>query len=415
MTKSKRAIGFAAALMLGTPIQAQETLSFSLWQYTEPPIAEFWTSVVAGFEAEYGVTVEIRNTPTTAYYSQLVVELANDASADVVMMGSSHLPEYAATGKLMPLDEAIESKGLRKNIAEGGFDGMVLEGSIYAMPVAGRTLEMIYNACHFEEVGITAPPSNPEEWLDAARKLAQKDSAGNTTRYGTSLMNASEDPTFETLLMWTIAHGGSFATEDGTWTIDSPEVVAALTFMKTLYDEGLVPRGIKEADQRTLFATGRTSMTIDGQWQFPFIEENNAANYDCYKSARHPWAGPATGGVNTALTVANSAANPELAISFLEYVSRPEVIGTFGDFSPTIPFGAAGLTSEQIASRPYIQPWIDNIGTAVLRSAPGHEAQMSEVWPVLVDAVTLSLHEGVDPAEALAIAQEELNDCCAVE
>lgn len=410
--RSVKAFGLAGTCLIGAPLYADERLSFSLWQYTEPPIAEFWKSVIAGFEEEYSVTVEIRNTPTTAYYAQLVVELANDAAADVVMMGSSHLPEYASTGKLLALDDAIDSKGLRANIAEGGFDGMVLDGAVYAMPVAGRTLEMIYNSCHFEEAGIAGPPANAEEWLDAARKLAKKDAAGNTTRYGASLMNASEDPTFETLLMWTIAHGGSFATEDGTWTVNSPEVVEALTFMKTLYDEGLVPRGVNEAEQRTLFATGRTSMTIDGQWQFPFIEQNNSENYDCYKSARHPWEGPATGGVNTALTVTQGAENPELALSFLEYVSRPEVIGTFGDYSPTIPYGVAGLSPEQISTRPYIQPWLDSIGTAVLRAAPGHEEQMSEIWPVLVDAVTLSLHQGVAPQEALDTAQEELNDCC---
>lgn len=405
-------IGLAALLATAAPLQAQEKLSFSLWQYTEPPIGDFWKSVIAGFEKEYNAKVEIRNTPTSAYYQQLVVELANDASADVIMLGSSTLPEYASTGKLLPLDDMIESKGLRANIVKGGFDGMVLEGETYAMPVAGRSLEMIYNSCQFKEAGVDAPPTNPDEWLAAARKLVQKDSAGNTVRYGASLMNASEDPTFEMLLMWTIAYGGSFAKPDGTWTVNSPEVVKALTFMKTMYDEGLVPRGINEADQRTLFATGRTSMTIDGQWQFPFIQKNNPDNYDCYKSALHPWNGPATGGVNTALAVAKSAANPELAEAFLAYVSRPDVLGTFGDFSPTIPFGVNGLTAKQIADRPYIQPWLDSIGTAVLRSAPGHETQMSEIWPIMADAVTLSLHENVDPKEALDKAQDQLNACC---
>lgn len=391
---------------------AQEKLSFGLWQYSEPPISEFWKKTVERFEAETGAKVEIRNLPTNEYNQQLVIEIANKSAADVIMTSAHHLAEYAATGSLLPLNEFIDANGVRKNIAEGGWNALSVDGKVYALPIAGRTLEIIYNECQFKEAGIAAPPKNSDEWLDAARKLVRKDAAGNVERYGASMVNAHEDPTYEMLLMWTLAFGGHFATPDGAWTVNSPEVVKALNFMKTMYDEGLVPRGINEAEQRALFATGRTSMTIDGQWQFPFIKENNAANYDCYKSAIHPWAGPTTGGTNTALAVNANAANLDLAKKFIEFVARPETQRTFGDYSPTIPLGINALTPEQIASRPYIQPWLDSIGTAVPFSVPGHAEQMSEIWPIVVDAVVRTLQDGVPAEESLAKAQAELEDCC---
>ena len=124
------------------------------------------------------------------------------------------------------------------------------------------------------------------------------------------MLNTLEDPTYEFLLMLTIAMGGDhFSDADGNWQVTSEPVVAALELMKDMYDARIVPRGVNESDQRALFATGKSAMTIDGQWQFPFIEETNPDNYDCYESARHPWDGPATGGPNTLMTISAASDN----------------------------------------------------------------------------------------------------------
>ena len=114
------------------------------------------------------------------------------------------------------------------------------------------------------------PPTTPEEFLDAARKLTVKDASGKVTQYGASMVHINEEPTYEMLMMWSIAFGGSLT--DGTRpTVTDPGVVEALAFMKTLYDEELIPRGRSEDDQRALFAAGTTAMEIDGPWQVPFV------------------------------------------------------------------------------------------------------------------------------------------------
>lgn len=405
------AVAMAAGL---TPGQANAAdLGFSLWQYQEPGLGDWWKSVVSGFEQETGHRVVVRNRPISEYNPQLIVELANASAADVILASTSHLPEYASSGWLSPLNSFIDSKKLADRVADGGWDNLTFDGEIYAVPIAGRTLELIYNECYFKEAGIEAAPTTPEEFLDAARKLVRKDASGNVTRYGANMMNSNEDPTYELLLMWTIAFGGKhFSDAEGNWQLTTQPVVDALTFMKTLYDERLVPRAVPEADQRAMFATGQSAMTIDGQWQFPFIEKQNAANYGCYKSARHPWAGPATGGPNTVLTVNTKAVDPEVALAFVEFVTRPEYQRTFGDHSALLPLGRDALTQAQIDSRPYIQPWLASIGSATRIPPPGYANRMSEVWPIIVDAMLSSFQDDVPPAEALAKAQEELEDCC---
>jgi multiple sugar transport system substrate-binding protein len=403
----------ALAVCLGAAQAGAADVSFSLWQYGEPALGTWWKSVVDGYEQATGDHIVIRNRPISEYNPQLVVELASAAAADLILVSTSHLNEYAASGNLMQLDEYVKGGPIYDRIQDGGWNSMTVDGHIYAVPIAGRTLELIYNKCYFDEAGIAGPPTTPQEYLDAARKLVQRDESGNVTRYGTNMINTSEDPTYELLLMWTIAFGGTHFTDaDGNWQLTSKPVVDALTFMKTLYDEGLVPKAVMESDQRAMFATGQSAMTIDGQWQFPFIQENNAANYDCYQAARHPWAGSATGGANTALAVNANAVEPEKALAFLEFVTRPDYFQTFADYSPLIPLGRGSLTQAQIDAKPYIKPWLDSIRTATPIPPPGHADQMSQVWPIIADAMISSFQDGIAPADALAAAQAELEECC---
>jgi multiple sugar transport system substrate-binding protein len=419
--QSLGAVALSAGLLVGswTGAVAQEEAtgdtSFSLWQYEEPGIGDWWKSIISAYEDEYGGAVTIRNLPISDYGPQLTVEIANDAAADLILIPAFQLPEVAATGALMPLDEWLDSSGVRDRVIAAGWDFTTIDGTTWAVPIQGRTLELLYNQCLFDEVGIETPPTTPEEFLEAARALKKVD-GGNVTQFGASMVNVNEtDPTYEMLLMWTIAHGGThFADADGNWTLTDQSVVDALDYMKLLYDEELIPRGVPESDQRALFATGISGMEIDGQWQFPFIEEQNAENIDCFKSATHPWSGPGTGGASVVLAVNADPVDEASALAFVETVTRPEHQSTFGDFSPNIPFGVDALTDEQIASRPYLTPWIEGIANSVWQPPTGHEAQWSQIWPIVVEAVTATLADGVPAAEALAEAQAELEACCSL-
>lgn len=387
-------------------------IDFSLWQYEEPGIKDWWSSIVAAYEGEYGGKVTIRNLPIADYGPQLTVEIANDAAADVILIPAFQLHEVAGTGKLLPLDDLVAASDVRGRINEGGWNVTTINGKIQAVPVAGRTLELWYNQCLYEEAGVAAPPTSPAEFMDVARKLTKVDGS-TVTQYGASMVNANEtDPTYEMLLMWTIAFGGRFSDESGAFSLTSQPVIDALTFMKALYDEELIPRGVPESDQRALFASGTSAMEIDGQFQFPFIEEQNNGNVDCFKSAKHPWDGPATGGASVVIAVNAGSKDPASAWAFIETLTRGEHQSTFGNYSPNIPFGVDALTSEQLAAKPYLTPWVESIADAVFLPPAGHEAQWSQVWPIVVDAVTKTLADDVPAADALQAAQSELEVCC---
>lgn len=417
MIKTTNRILSVAALLLATSLSTAsvafaDKISFMVIGYNEPGLGEWWQRLVAEYEKSTGHTVEIINTPAAEYYAQLTLLAATDSAPDVVIVNANNLRELTATGTLLKLNDFVARPGVKEKLVEGAWENLAVGDDYYGLPVTGRTLELIYNACYFEEAGIENPPTNPEEFMETAKALTVRDASGNVTRYGANMVNANEDPTYEMLLMWTIAFGGRLTDEDGNFLLTSEPVVKALTYMKTLYDEGIVPRGMTETEQRSLFATGATAMTIDGQWQFPFIEKNNAANYDCYRSAKHPWSGPATGGTNQGLGINANAANPEAAWAFLETAMSPEMQKVFSDYSPYIPYGVDALTPAQLEARPYLTPWVESLSTASPIVPQGHEDAFNTIWPIVAEAVISSLHDGKAPENVLADAQAKLEECC---
>lgn len=417
MIKASKKILSVAALAVATSLSTAggafaDKISFMVIGYNEPGLGEWWQKLVAEYEKTTGNTVEIVNTPAAEYYSQLTLLAATDSAPDVLVINANNVSELTANGTLLTIDDFVARPGNKDKLVEGAWNNLAVDGKFYGVPITGRTLELIYNSCYLKEAGFENPPTNPEEFMSMAKALTVRDASNNVTRYGANMVNANEDPTYEMLLMWTLAFGGTLTDDEGKFLMTSEPVVNALTYMKTLYDEGIVPRGLTETEQRSLFATGATAMTIDGQWQFPFIEKNNAANYDCYKSAKHPWSGPATGGTNQGLGINAKAANPEAAWAFLETAMSPAMQQIFSDYSPYIPYGVGALTPAQLEARPYLAPWAESLPTASPIVPRGHEDEFNTIWPIVAEAVIASLHDGKAPAEALAEAQAQLEECC---
>lgn len=391
----------------GAASEGGSTVTLSTWMYDEPGIGDYWKLVIDAYETESGNTVEVRNLPINEYSSQLVVEMAAGNPADIIFIPAAGLAEIAAIGGLEDLGPALAESGIEDKIAPAALEYVTRDDAVTAFPVAGRTLDLLYNTELFAEAGLDGPPTTPEEFLDYARQLTVKD-GDSVVQYGASMVNAQEEPTFEMLLMWTIAFGGRLA-QDGEATVNSPEAVEALTFMKQLYDEELIPQGAVEDDQRALFANGTSAMEIDGNWQIPFVETIDPARAEAIVAAPLPWDGAtATGGPNIAVGVNAESENKDAAIDFIELLASEEIIGQFTDYASNIPLIEGAVSEETLEERPYLQASIDAIGSAVPIAPAGFEEQSSEFQEIVIAAVVSSLQSGVDPQEALDGAQEQI-------
>ena len=408
LLKAMRLFGMCAtAALLASSAVAQDKLSIGTWMWNEPGIGEWWQLAAKKFEEENpGVSLDVRNLPVNDYMTQLVVELSSGNPADVVSV-SANLPEVQASGGLVPLNELIEASGVKDRIEQACWDRVTFDGNIMAVPIAGRTLVLLYNKEMFAEAGLNGAPTSPEQFLEYARKLTVKDSAGNVTRYGASMVHVNEEPTYEMLMMWSIAFGGRL-TDGEKPTLTDPAVVKALSFMKTLYDEGLIPRGRPEDDQRAIFANGESAMEIDGPWQVPFVRRVNPDLVPNIEAARLPWEGPATGGPNVMVAVGNTE-NKELAWKFIETVLSEDIQGQFNKFSDVVPCAVGAVQDTILKEKPYLAPELAHFQEGPIAPTPaGFEDVSSEFQAIVLDAVTQVIQEGADPATALAEAQDKV-------
>jgi ABC-type glycerol-3-phosphate transport system substrate-binding protein len=399
----------AAGLGLTTAAGAADTVSFGTWMWNQPGSGDWLKLAGAKFEKDNpGVKLDVRNLPVNDYMTQVIVEVSSGNPADVVS-SAVNLAELQASGQLVPLDDRIAASGLKDKIEDACWTAATFDGHIMAVPISGRTLTLLYNEQKLKDAGIEHAPKTPDEFLADARKLTLKDASGKVTQYGASMVHINEEPTYEMLMMWSIAFGGRL-TDGAKPTVTDPGVVKALTFMKTLYDEELIPRGRSEDDQRALFAAGTSAMELDGPWQVPFVAKVNPGMVDSVKATHLPWDGPATGGPNVLLSLGKTA-NQDLAWKFIEAVVSPEVESQYAKYADTVPCVKGAITDEALKTKPYLEAELAEFRDNPVRNLPaGFENVASEFESIVLKAVTNTLQGGGDPATELAKAQKELED-----
>ena len=413
--KTSRRYGLAAGLVVGALALSgcvsdgaaegePAPLSISTWMWEEPGIGDFWQASVEALESEHVSDVEVRNLPVSEYMRQLLLEASQGTTGDVVFVGYQSLAEIEAMGALMPLDDVLGD--LVDKIDPAALADVTVDGKIVALPIASYNYGLIYNTDMFAEAGIDGPPTSPEEFLDAARALTVRE-GGQVVQYGTAMDNTADNMTYQLFLGWTHAFGGELFDADGA-TLDSPEAIEALEFMKTLYDEELLPRGKGQSDVRALYANGSAAMEIDGAWQMPFISGISPEVYAATQTARVPWEGAGPGATNITVAISANAANPEGAADYIRSLMQEQLLSTFLTYADVIPQIEGAVNDDVLAEKPYLTAYVEGLENLASPIPPRYADQNTAFWTIVSEAVVRSLHANVDPATALAEAQQRV-------
>jgi multiple sugar transport system substrate-binding protein len=145
---------------------------------------------------------------------------------------------------------------------------------VYGFPVNAAANGLWFHKDVLAEAGAQIPKGawTWEQALPVLRKLVKKDERGRTVRYG--LVFDWDNNYRQFIYQW----GGRFYSEDGTrCTLDSPEAIAAVSFMQKLVREGIVPDAAAEKSLAaaggwgggsviTLFGGKRAACALGGRW-----------------------------------------------------------------------------------------------------------------------------------------------------
>ncbi len=228
----------------------------------------FMQDLVDQFNEEHDNITVVPNTIEWGdFYQRLPAAVTQGEGPEVGVMHLDQLATMAARNVIVPLDNLAEALELTADdFTSEIWDAGIYEDARYGIPLDVHSLAMYYNTEHFEEAGITEPPTDEASFMEALDALQ---AAGFENPFWMPQVWPSH-------LMWlslTWQNGGEIYAEDGSAAMyDSPEGVEALEWQRSIIEQGYSPNDVAADSQYIAFKNEETSITWDGIWQINDLE-----------------------------------------------------------------------------------------------------------------------------------------------
>jgi len=179
---------------------------------------------------------------------------AEDGTTDLIGMGLYWLPEFAKTGWLLPLNDLIDPAILAK-LNPAYLQAFSADGKLLALgPWWGGIGGLYYRKDLLEAAGIE-PPETYDELVAAAETLMK----ANPGMSGWTWPALKDLVLVNRWVEFLNGYGGTYFDADGKCVMNDEKGLAALTFMKSLFDSGITPKEAltwKEEESQIRFVSG---------------------------------------------------------------------------------------------------------------------------------------------------------------
>ena len=225
------------------------------------------------FTAATGANVKLETQQWDGITTKLTTALAQSDAPDVVDLGNTDVPVYAASGGLADLTK------FKSELQDGqtwlsGLEGpATVDGKLYGAPLFAGNRAVIYNKKVWSDAGITTTPTSYKELTADLDKIKAANTASDFSAF------YMPGQYWYGGLQWVWDAGGQIATESGgKWTgaIDSASAVKGLTAWKTFQNTYSVSSSqdinTDKPNQDDVFAQGQTSAILGSSWEISSIE-----------------------------------------------------------------------------------------------------------------------------------------------
>lgn len=248
-------------------------------------------------------------------------------NVDVILSyGVKNTANRWTNGMLMDITDRLAADNLDL-VKEWGTDAYKYEDRVYAFPSGGLSIYIAINQDKWEAAGLGETPTEWtwDEYLDACRKLTERDASGNTVVYGGSDCNQTD--------YWTYSIRQSkgfnaFYDEEGNADFDNPIWKTVLQREVDAENEGIwFSKANYQADStksRDMFLNGTNATTIEaamtryivaGDPQFKI----KYAPYPVNVEGETNYMGGAI--PNSFVCIANNAGDPDAAYAFGKFLA----------------------------------------------------------------------------------------------
>lgn len=229
----------------------------------------------------YGITVDAQYQGSYGeIFNQMLVRLGTPDVPDLVVAYQNQAATYQLADGLIDMRSLVESPtwGLSEEEIADFFPGFwqqdifpTFGGARLGFP-PNRSLEvMYYNVDWLEELGYDGPPTTPEEFREIACAATQNPFSGAT---GSGSLGYQLSLDASRFASFTFAFGGNvFDYQANRYTYDSPEAIAAMTFIQELIQEGCASTVTERFGDQADFGAGTLMFTVGSSSGFPFYQQ----------------------------------------------------------------------------------------------------------------------------------------------
>ena len=308
---------------------AGETLNYVY--FTDGPDEQATRDLIAGFEAEYDVTVNLEILPYSDLVTSVQARLSGGNAPDVVRL--TDLSPFRAD--LLDLTPYLGEDYVQEFLPGPTQATIGDNGEMFAVPSDLTLNGPFVNVDLFNQAGVELPdPEDPWTWEEmiAAAKEVQ---AATGTPYAFAMDKSGHR------LSTILSQYGTQIVNDGVASLDAAAAEAALQPLVDMMAEDTMSRdfwlgsGSRYAGANEIFLTQDTPVYLSGNWQVAQFTQN--ADFE-WAVAPNPCAtecGGFPGGKYMAAFAAS--ANPALAASFIEFMNSTESQESFVAASSFLP------------------------------------------------------------------------------
>lgn len=179
--------------------------------------------------------------------AQVIDKFDTPDAADVLFAGSFNLPTHIREGRVAALDDVIDSE-LRADIDDAIWAQCSMDARVYTMPLYQLQNTLMVNAEIMRASGLERyVPADGElaqwsigEFNEILQALKESMSGAGTFPLAFYASNNQGDTHIMTLLR---AYGASLYDAEGMFDVSSPEGVQALSWVASLNEQDLIPKG----------------------------------------------------------------------------------------------------------------------------------------------------------------------------
>lgn len=373
----------------------------------------FWTNHPGGsqdvenelieeFTEETGIEVNV--VTSGANYeetSQRFQTAQGNAEADVVVLSdATWFPNYL-NGSLMPVDDLLEAAEVdTSGYVEALYEDYLYEDAHYGVPYARSTPLFYYNADHYEEAGIEAPPETWEEVAEVSEQLMEAGVADSAFTF----------PPQDEYPAWWMQNmawgwGGAWSNEWDFSAVSSEETVEAIQFAQDATNDWA---NVASGDPADDFSAGATSQIVQSTGSLGGILES--ADFEVGTAFLPD--GPAaegetpTGGAGLMIASDSTPERQLAAAMFAGHMSSAESTAKFSEATGYVPVHTDADMSDVYAETPQFETAVNQLERARVQDharlfVPGGDLALSQ-------ALQEILTSDVDVEETLQGVQSEL-------